>query len=179
MRTNLIIQPVTNLTRHLQEELDVQQEIFRLSPPITVSKLTIYLFNWYLQASLKKLETSPLPLKPGTLNRRLQHVLKIMKANYKTFTDTHELRLKQYVREFTVKLHAKFCLKTKQAPPLSWKDARQLAYSLWNLTLSRNQTRTNSVLLRKAAALALMLGTATGARWADLHRLKWEDISKV
>ena len=89
------------------------------------------------------------------------------------------MRLKQYVREFTVKLHARFCLKTKQANPLSWPNARRLALKLWNATLSTAQTRANSVLLRKAAALALMLGTATGARWADLHRLRWEDINKV
>ena len=89
------------------------------------------------------------------------------------------MRLRQHVREFTVKLHAKFCLKTKQAPPLSWVKARALALALWTTTLTQTQTRTNSQLLRKAAALALMLGTATGARWADLHRLKWEDISKV
>ena len=102
-----------------------------------------------------------------------------MKDNYPTFTSVHEMRLKQYVRDFTVKLHAKFCLKKKQANPLSWPDARKLALKLWTATLSTTQTRANSVLLRKAAALALMLGTATGARWADLHRLKWEDISKV
>ena len=146
---------------------------------MSVSKLTIFLFNWYLTASLRKLEKSPLPIKPGTLNRKLQIVIKIMKKHFSNFKDTHEMRLRQHVREFTVKLHAKFCLKTKQAPPLSWVKARALALALWTTTLTQTQTRTNSQLLRKAAALALMLGTATGARWADLHRLKWEDISKV
>ena len=89
------------------------------------------------------------------------------------------MRLKQYVRRFTVELHSHFCLKTKQANPLSWPEARRLARVLWFTTLSPRRTRQNSELLRKSAALALMLGTATGARWADLHRLKWEDVTKV
>ena len=125
------------------------------------------------------METSPLPLKPGTLQRRLQHVIKVMRNQYSNFKDSHEMRLKQYVREFTVKLHAKFCLKTKQASPLTWPDARALARKLWNTVLPGSRTRANSVLLRKSAALALMIGTSTGARWADIHRLQWSDVKKV
>ena len=159
--------------------MEVQNQLFQLESPLTVYKLVVYLMNWYQQTSLNKLKKSSLPLKPGALNRRLQHVVRIMRDRYPNFHNLHEMRLKQYVREFTVKLHAKFCLQTKQANPLSWPDARNLALKLWNATLTRTQTRTNSVLLRKAAALALMLGTATGARWGDLHRLRWEDISKV
>ena len=139
----------------------------------------VYLLNWYKKTSLNKLKKSSLPIKPGSLNRRLQQVIKIMKDNFTNFHTTHEMRLKQYVREFTVQLHARFCLKTKQANPLPWPAARHLALKLWNATLTRAQTRTNSVLLRKAAALALLLGTATGARWGDLHRLRWDDIKKV
>ena len=163
----------------MQEELDVRTQLFQLAPPLTVTKLTKYILNWYLTTSLEKLKKSSIPIKPSSLNRRLQQVIKIMKDHYTSFTTLHEMRLKQYVRDFTVKLHARFCLKKKQANPLSWPDARYLARKLWTTTLTQAQTRANSVLLRKSAALALMLGTATGARWADLHRLKWEDISKV
>ena len=163
----------------MQEELDVRRQLFQLAPPLTVNKITKFILNWYLTTSLEKLKKSSLPIKPSSLNRRLQQIIKIMKDNYPTFTTLHEMRLKQYVRDFTVKLHARFCLKKKQANPLSWPDARYLAQKLWTTTLTQAQTRTNSILLRKSAALALMLGTATGARWADLHRLRWEDISKV
>lgn len=163
----------------MQEELEVRDQLFQLAPPLTVKKITKFILNWYLTTSLSKLKTSSLPIKPSSLNRRLQQILKIMRDNYPAFTSIHEMRLKQYVRDFTVKLHARFCLKKKQANPLSWPDARKLALKLWNTTLSTTQTRANSVLLRKAAALALMFGTATGARWVDLHRLRWEDISKV
>ena len=126
---------------------------------------------------VRKIQLTNLPIKPGALDRRLQLVIKVMTTNYPNFKDVHQMRLKQHVREFTVKLHARFCLKTKQAPPLSWPDARRLARLLWNATIEH--PREHSTLLRKAAALALMLGTATGARWGDLHRLRWEDITKV
>ena len=125
------------------------------------------------------MEKFKVPLKPNALNRKLQLTIKVMKANYPNFTSVHEMRLKQYVRQFTVKLHSHYCLKTKQAVPLSWPEARRLAKVLWLTTLEPRRTRQNSELLRKSAALALMIGTATGARWADIHRLRWEDISKV
>ena len=124
-----------------------------------------------------KIRLTNIPIKPGALDRRLQLVIKVMNANYPNFKDIHQMRLKQYVREFTVKLHANFCLKTKQAAPLSWPDARRLARILWNATIEH--PKEHSTLLRKSAALALMLGTATGARWGDLHRLRWDDITKV
>ena len=129
--------------------------------------------------TVSRLEKFNIPLKPNALNRKLQLTLKIMRAHYPNFTDVHAMRLKQYVRKFTVELHAHFCLKTKQAVPLSWPDARRLAKLLWLTTLDPSLIRPNSILLRKSAALALMFGTATGARWADIHRLRWEDVSKV
>ena len=181
----------------------MKNTIFQLPPPITVKKLTICLLDWYKQKSglghnqnkrnsdtsinnyvmiqlqVVRLEKFNIPLKPNALNRKLQLTLKIMKVHYPNFTDVHAMRLKQYVRKFTVQLHAHFCLKTKQAVPLSWPDARRLAKLLWLTTLDPHLIRQNSILLRKSAALALMFGTATGARWADIHRLRWEDVSKV
>ena len=89
---------------------------------------------------------------------------------------THESRLQQLIRRFIMRINLRFNMKKHQAPYLSWTKGHLLVNKLWFLPLAGRGIKNESSMLRKQAAVALMLALHSGARWVDVMRLQWQDV---
>ena len=75
------------------------------------------------------------------------------------------------IREGAKEINLEFCLHTKHAPVINQKNLFQLVIDVWN---DNTNLYKHNLITRKTAALHLILAVATGCRWVDLTRIKWD-----
>ena len=125
----------------------------------------------------RKRQRCQLPVMTAALKNKAALVIRAMNEIYPLkMTPTHQSRLLQLVRSFILKVNLRFNMRKHQAPFLSWKNGHELVNKLWFKPLSGRGYGPQSPLLRKQAAVALMLALHSGSRWCDIMRLQWQDI---
>ena len=144
--------------------------------PLTVNKLVAYLLKWYESKSLIKLERSDIPIMTETLLKKSQMLIKACRLISRNFDDLMALRIQQRIRGTITMINQNCNMAKKQAPVIEWNITKKIAQGLWNDISVNRGSNITSIRNRKGAATALLLAFTSGARWIDLHRLKWEDL---
>ena len=115
------------------------------------------------------------------LLKKAKIVIKTMHLISNEFTVLHEQRLLQRIRSLICKINIELPMFKKQAPICAWAEAKKISEALWRDISVTSGSNVSMIRKRKAAATAIILASKTGARWIDVHRLRWEDLvfSKV
>ena len=128
----------------------------------------------------RKKQRCHMPVMTAALKNKVSLVIRAMQQLYpQKLTPTHQSRLQQLIRGFILKINLRFNMKKHQAPFLDWKRGHHLINNLWKKPLTGRGYRPESPLLRKQAAIALMLALHSGSRWCDIMRLQWQDIRMI
>lgn len=163
-------------TPHAKEVDSTIADITSLAGPITVSLLSKYIIYWYTQKSLAKLQKSKIPIVTESLLRKTKIVIKVMRIISNEFNAIHEQRLLRRIRQVIVSINLAFPMFKKQAPVILWDEVKRISSSLWRDTSIGRGSCITTIRKRKAAATAMILTAKCGGRWADIHRLRWEDL---
>lgn len=144
--------------------------------PLTINLLINYIYDWYLETSVKKLKRSNIPVVTSTLEKKYYHTLAAVKMISTKFNKMMELRLKQLVFDLIRTINKEFHMKKRQAPFVSLEKFHTLTKELWTFVPKGKGFREYSKSLRQEAALHVLISAIAGGRWEDIGELRWEDI---
>ena len=144
--------------------------------PLTVKLLINYVYDWYLETSLKKLKRSCLPVMTTTIEKKFFHIVQAVRIISTQFNKMLELRLKQLVYDLIKTINTEFLMHKKQAPFITLKNAQSIAKKLWTFVPKGRGFSQKSKVLRQESAVHLLLSVGAGGRWGDVANLNWSDI---
>ena len=144
--------------------------------PLTVNLLITYVYDWYLETSLKKLQRSNLPVMTTTIEKKFFHIVQAVRIISTKFNKILEMRLKQLVFDLIRTVNTEFLMHKKQAPFISLKSAKIIAKKLWTFVPNGRGFSARSKILRQESAVHLLLSVSAGGRWGDVANLDWSDI---
>lgn len=139
----------------------------------------IYIYEWYKASSLRKLKRKSIPVMTEHIDTKFHQVKHAIRLLTTKFDKIMELRLRQLVNDLIRTINMKFPMHKSKAPFISQNTAQNLAEKLWSFDPNGRGRgyRNRSVIVRKAAALHLLLSVYAGARWNDVQELHWSDIT--
>ena len=146
--------------------------------PLTVNLLISYLYDWYLETSLKKLRRSHLPVMTTTIEKKFFHIIQAVRIISTKFNRVLELRFKQLVFDLIRTINTEFLMQKRQAPFISLVNAQKITQKLWTFVPKGRGFTARSQLIRKEAAVHLLLSVIAGGRWGDVANLHWSDIRR-
>ena len=130
-----------------------------IDPKIVIEHLN----DWFM----KKLEINS-NFHPRNLEQRLNMVIASNNFDNATKLIIHNNIMKTVSHHILI---ADFC--PKQAPVFPLKNLINLAKNTWNSSL---KVKTGNKLVQKMACVHLMLCIGSSSRWADINKVRWEDL---
>ena len=109
------------------------------------------------------------PTKTINLLKMAKSIIKLGKLS-----DSDSKFILSKVKEHAKNINSNFDLSTKHAPVLNPVKLFDLAITIWT---NDSAEYADSFIIKKMASLQLILASATGARWADIVRLRWDFLT--
>ena len=137
----------------------------------------LYIYNWYRASSLRKLKKKSTPVMTEHIETKFHQVKHAVRLITTKFSSVMEMRLKQLVDDLIRTINTSFPMHKSKAPFITQEAAQIVAKHLWSFDRKGRGFGQHSKVIRKAAAVHLLLSVFAGGRWGDVNMLHWSDVS--
>ena len=137
----------------------------------------LYIYNWYRASSLRKLKRKSIPVMTEHIETKFHQVKHAVRLITTKFNSVMELRLKQLVDDLIRTINITFPMHKSKAPFITQETAQIVAKQLWSFDRKGRGFGPRSKIIRKAAAVHLLLAVFAGGRWGDVNMLHWSDVT--